>query len=209
MLRLEIGGRWEPQDFISILRSVESFYYKFADEQFDRFRGPYWLDYHYLIERERFGSPDYRALLDRLNERMVESALYKTPSHLRLSVRKIQYASPGGIDLLGIGKIFEVISTSIGRIKLYFDEAHLRSQRDAQASLDTELKRIEVERARESLQSLKIKNAQEALELFDSHPDMHEMLLPLLVRDQDTISHKIADRKLLSARTIPGTQEQD
>jgi hypothetical protein len=94
-------------------------------------------------------------------------------------------------------------------MKIYFDEAHLRSQRDTQASLDTELKRIEVEKERESLQALKIKNAHDALQLLDSHPDMHDALVPLLVRDQDAIASRLAERKLISARGIPGDQEQD
>lgn len=210
MLSLEIDGRWEPQDFIEVLQAIESFYYKLAQERWYRLRSPFWLDDEYfLFERERFGALSFEAALDQLNERMLERARYETPSYRRLSVVRIQYASPGGIDLLGIGKVFETLANSIGRMKTYFDEAHLRGERDTQASLDTELKRIEVEKERESLQALKIKNAQDALQLLSSHPDMHDALVPLLVRDQDAIAGRLAERKLISARVIPGDQEQD
>lgn len=210
MLSLEIDGRWEPQDFIEILGAIESFYYKLAQERWHRFRSPFWLDDEYLFfERERFGVLSFEADLDRLNERMLERARYETPSHKRLSVRRIQYASPGGIDLLGIGKVVETLANSIGRMKAYFDEAHLRTERDAQATLDTELKRIEIEKERESLQALKIRNAQDALQLLDAHPDMHEALVPLLVRDQDAIANRLAERKLISARVVPADQEKD
>ncbi|WP_027062857.1 hypothetical protein [Mesorhizobium loti] len=210
MLSLEIDGRWEPQDFIEVLGAIESFYYKLVQERLHRFRPPFWLDDEYLLfERERFGVLSFEAALDQLNARMLERARYETPSYRRLSVGRIQYASPGGIDLLGIGKIVETLANSIGRMKTYFDEAHLRSERDAQASLDTELKRIEIEKDRESLQALKIRNAQDALQLLDSHPDMHDALVPLLVRDQDAIVSRLAERKLISARVILGDQEKD
>jgi hypothetical protein len=210
MLILEIDGRWEPQDFIEVLGAIESFYYKLAQERWHRFRAPLWLDDEYLFyEREQSSGSSFEVALDRLNARMLQRARYETPSYRRLSVGRIQYASPGGIDLLGIGKIFETLANSIGRMKTYFDEAHIRSERDAQASLDTELKRIEIEKGRESLQSLKIRNAQDALHLLASHPDMHDALVPLLVRDQDAIASRLAERKLISARVIPGAQEKD
>ena len=210
MLRLEIDGRWEPQDFIDILRAVESFYYKLAQRRLHRFGFPFWLDEDYPIwTRERFGFGSFEAALDHMNERLLERARYETPSYRRLSLARIQYASPGGIDLLGIGRVFETLANSIGRMKTYFDEAHLRSERDTQASLDTELKRIEIEKERESLQALKIRNAQEALQLLDSHPDMRDALVPLLVRDQDAIANRLAERKLISARVVPGDREED
>jgi hypothetical protein len=210
MLSLDIDGQWEPQDFIEVLGAIESFYYKLAQERRHRLMLPYWLDGDYFIfERERFGGSSFETALDRLNARMLDRARYETPSYRQLSVSRIQYSSPGGIDLLGIGKIVETLANSIGRMKTYFDEAHLRSERDAQARLDTELKRIEIEKERESLQALKIRNAQDALQLLDSHPDMHEALVPLLVRDQDAIASRLAERKLISARVIPGDQEQD
>ena len=33
MLRLEIDGNWEPEDFIEVFRGVEALYYKAASER--------------------------------------------------------------------------------------------------------------------------------------------------------------------------------
>lgn len=210
MLSLKIDGRWEPQDFIDILRATESFYYKLAQQRLHRFGFPLWLDEEYsLWTRMRFGDGSFETTLDNMNERLLERARYETPSHKRISVARIHYASPGGIDLLGIGKVFETLASSIARMKIYYDDAHLRSERDTQASLDTELKRVAIEKEKEGLQALKIKNAQDALQLLDSHPDMRDALLPLLVRDQDAFASRLAERKLISAEVIPGDREQD
>jgi hypothetical protein len=119
-----------------------------------------------------------------------------------LGVRRLSYASPGGIDLLGIGKALEVVSNSIGQMIMYFDERHLRRERDQQATLETEAKRIELEKERENLRALKIKNAQDALNLFREYPDDKEQLIPLLVRDQDALSIRIAERKLIGASIL-------
>jgi hypothetical protein len=81
-----------------------------------------------------------------------------------------------------------------------YDDKNIRRERDSQAALDTELKRLQIEKERASLQSIKIKNAKDALELLDSHPEAHEALLPLLVRDQDALADRIAERKLISAK---------
>jgi hypothetical protein len=142
----------------------------------------------------------FEVVLDHVNQRFLERARYETPSDQRLTIRRIQYASPGGIDLLGIGKVVEVISDAIGRMKVYYDDKNIRRERDSQAALDTELKRLQIEKERASLQSIKIKNAKDALELLDSHPEAHEALLPLLVRDQDALADRIGERKLISAK---------
>jgi hypothetical protein len=210
MLKLKIDGRWEPQDFIDVLQSVESFYYKVAQERPFHFRPPYWLDERFPFwADERIDDRPFEAVLDQINRRLLERARYETPLPRRLSIAKIQYASPGGIDLLGIGKVFETLASSIGRMKTYFDEANLRKERDKQARLETELKGVEIEKERETLQSLKIKNAHDALQLFDMHPEMRETLVPLLVRDQDLIANRLAERKLISASVTPGDRKKD
>ncbi|MGK9338020.1 hypothetical protein [Sinorhizobium meliloti] len=211
MLEIKIDGRWEPSDFIAIFQSIESFYYKIAIASHRRdYDLPYWLydDYERWAFR-RFDGVPFEVVLDRINFRMLERARYQTPAHLRIAVAKIQYASPGGIDLLGIGKVFETLSNSIGRMKSYYDDAALREERDAQAALDTQLKKIEVEKEKENLQALKIKNAEDALRILDARPELREALVPLLVRDQDAISGLIAEQKVISARVSDSDQEQD
>jgi hypothetical protein len=209
MISLKIDGKLEPHDFIEILESIESFYYKLAVEnQFHR-RDPWWLDDHYGGWTGEQTDRTYGAFLDRINRKMLDRARFEASSYKRLIIARIHYASPGGIDLLGVGKVFDTIATSIGRIRVYFDEAHLRSERNTQASLDTELKRIAIEKERESLQELKIRNAKDALNLLDSYPGREELLLPLLVRDQDAIATKIAERKLISAEIVSSERGQN
>jgi hypothetical protein len=211
MLELRIDGDWEPYDFIEIFRSIESFYYKLATAKFrDRYDLPYWLRDDF--EGWSFGRWDgvpFEVVLDRINERMLERARYQTPARFRLTVARIQYASPGGIDLLGIGKVFETVANSIGRVKSYYDDAALRRERDSQAALDTQLKLLEVEKEKENLQALKIKNAEDALRILDARPELRDALVPLLVRDQDALANRIADQKLIGARVANSDRGQD
>jgi hypothetical protein len=203
MLTLKINGRWEPQDFIETLRSIESFYYKVTLHRSRWFlEPPYWFADHYYPFRSE--NVPFEILLDQVNQRLLDRARYETPSEQRMAIRRIRYASPGSIDLLGIGKVVEVISDSIGRMKVYYDDKKVRRERDTQAALDTELKRLQIEKERESLQSIKIKNAKDALDLLDAHPQAHEALVPLLVRDQDVLADLIGQRKLISAKATTG-----
>lgn len=200
MLKLKIDGQWEPQDFIEVLQSIESFYYKLTPIGSRRFRGlAPWFDDDYPWGIVKFDGLPFEVVLDQINHRFRERGRYETPSYGRLKINRIQYASPGGIDLLGIGKVFETLTNSIGRIKTYYDETHLRGQRDEQASLDTELKRLQIEKERETLQSIKIANARDTLNLLDAHPEARDALVPLLVRDQDALANRIAERKLISS----------
>ncbi len=202
MLRLEIEGAWEPQDFIEILQAVESMYYKLSIHNLYRPKRPLFyigeLDYfHRIALSER----SYEFALDTMNGRLLERARYESSSFERLKVRRMEYASPGAIDLLGIGIVCEAIANSIGRMVVYYNEAHLRRERDEQATLETERKRIEVEKERETLRALKIENGRNALKLMDDYGEDYEVLIPLLVRDQDALSQRIAEGKLISAKT--------
>src|SRR5438045_3083906 len=142
MLTLKIGVQWEARDFIEVLRSVDSFYYKGSlRNKRDPYDVSFWLEDHYYSFRSD-GVP-FETALDYINQQLLERARYETPSDQRLTVRRIRYASPGGIDLLGVGKVVEIISNSIGRVRVYYDERHLRRERDAQAALDTELRRLQ------------------------------------------------------------------
>ena len=43
MLRLEIDGKWEPEDFIEVLTGVESLYYKAALNRRFPYEPPFYL----------------------------------------------------------------------------------------------------------------------------------------------------------------------
>lgn len=195
MLQLKIEGSWEPQDFIEVLQAVESMYYKLSATESSRYRRePYYgLEYD-LFERASFLGLPFLNELHLINQRSVERARYSASPFERLKVRRIQYASLGGIDLMGIGKVCEVITNSIGRLIVYWDDAHIRRERDAQATIETDIKR-------ESLQALKISNAKEALNLLERFHDRQDVLVQLLVRDQDALSTRISEGKLIGAST--------
>ncbi|WP_421857492.1 hypothetical protein [Oricola sp.] len=204
MLRVEIAENWEPQDFIDVLQSIESMYYKLS---FNKYRHYGYLGFpfpdEYYSEFPEFVGSSIQGALDYTNRRLLEIARYEVPQPARLMVGRIEYASPGWIDFVGLGKVVEVISDSIGRMVTYYDERHMRRERDIQASIETEERRVELERDRELLQSLKIQNARDALEILERYPSDREVLVPLLVRDQDALSDRIAEGKLVRAQRIP------
>ncbi len=204
MLSLYVDNNWEPHDFVEILQSVESMYYKLSARRHHRslYRYPFFLDTELLLERDFPYERSYTDTLDRLNRALAERARFDTISSEKLLVRRIQYASPGWIELSGLGKACESIANAIGRMVSYYDDRHLRRERDKQASIETKRKALEVERDGETLRSMKIRNARDMLELERDFPDeASEILLPLLVRDQDALSDRIADGRLIGAET--------
>jgi len=200
MLRLKIDGAWEPQDFIEVLQATESMYYKLVHQEhrYSRFIP---FEYMRYVEREASISQSYEGLLDTINYRLLNRARYDAASYRRLRVRRIDYASPGSVDLMGVGKVCEVIADSVGRMKVYYDDRHIRKERDEQARIATERQRIELEKDQESLRAIKIENAKNAIELLVRHPEEQELLIPLLVRDQDALAERLSERKLISAST--------
>lgn len=204
LLTLHIDNVWELSDFVDALQSVESMYYKL---EASKHRKPFrlWPGYpsgYFYLDRELPFERSYTEQLDNLNRFLCERARHETLSPEKLLVKRIQYASPGSIDLLGIGKVCEVMADAIGQIVTFYDERHIRRERDEQASLETEQKRIEIDRDRETLRSLQIQNARDMLELKRDFPDHElEIMVPLLVRDQELLSELIADGRLIGAET--------
>ena len=204
MLKLKIEGQWEPSDFIEVFGAVESMYYKvsrYGDRAYDEYRralDPAWyfhfgLGYSFELGSER--------TLDELNSRIVSISRRVAPSKNRIFVRRIQYSSPGGIDLLGLGKAFEIVKNSIGSMIRYFDERHLRQERDSQATLETERSKIGLEMDKENLRSLQIRNAREALRLREDYTLENDVMVALFVRDQELLADKIMEQKLVDALT--------
>ena len=205
MLKLKIGGAWEPEDFIEVLQSVESLYYKAAHYQGIYISRPSWIwGEFYLLDSTRDMYPSFEEALSRMNRRLLDQARYSASPALRLKVARIRYASPGGIDLIGVGKACEAIERIISKIIAYFDERGLRRERDKQAKLDTKIKEIGAEKEHESLRSLQIVYAREILQLRRDFPDAEPILLPLIVRDQEMLTDRITQRKLIGASVSSG-----
>lgn len=115
----------------------------------------------------------------------------------------IQYNSPGSIDIFGVGKVCDVLAKIIGRSVVFFAERGLRREQTEQARLETKRMEIELEREQESVRALKLANARTLLELKRDFRDGSEGLLLLLaVNDQDKILPKIAEGKLVGAKSL-------
>jgi hypothetical protein len=197
MLRLEIDRRWEPEDFIEVLKGLESLYYK-AVISSPRFYEPL----YYQFEWPRF-SGSFQDQLDISNDWLLDQARTIAPGGSRLSLTRIEYASPGGIDLVGLGQVCNALDRVLGRLIKLFTERTLRRERAAQAQIRTAMAETEFERDQESLRAVKIANARELLSLRRDFPEIHEdFFLSLTARDQDKLIPRIAQRKLIGASTL-------
>ena len=178
MLSLKIDSRWDPEDFIEVLGAFESLYYKGATG---------WRYGGFL-----FLPPGARGLpLSSFSEfieysdtwLLSESRALANPEE-RLRVERIAYGSPGSIDFLGLGKVFEVMKDIIIWGVEYYSEREHRA---------------------ESLRTQKLENARRILELKRDFPDdWQEVLLAQAIADQDTIYRRIADRQIIGADTTDG-----
>jgi hypothetical protein len=197
MLHLKIDGRWDPEDFIEVLQGVESIYYKAVSRRRSFYEPPiYWLERASVFTT-------FESHLDYSNDWLLAQARTTTQGYSRLGIARIEYASPGGIDLVGLGEACKAVEGILGRLIQFFTERHLRRERDKQETIETGLKEIDLEREQESLRALKLENARAILALHRDYPDMpEEFLLALITRDQDKLIPRIAERKLIGAKTI-------
>ena len=197
MLRLGIDGRWEPEDFIEVLKGIESIYYKMIVRRRDRFEPPFfWLERAHLAF-------SFDEQIDHSNDWLLARARTTVRSPSRLRVARIEYASPGGIDLVGLGEACKAVEGVVDRLIKFFTERHLRRERDKQETLETARMETQLEREQESLRALKIENARSLLALRREYPEAdEELFIELVVRDQDRLIPRIAERKLVSAITM-------
>lgn len=196
MLRLKIEGNWEPEDFINALTAVESLYYK-TQRRLHRY--PF-DDWYFLHRQPR--SASYDEQLDALNAYLLAEGRKRLYGYQRLHLSRVQYASPGKIDFLGIGEAFQSIEGIVDRLITFFTERNLRRERDARAHVDTQIKEVELEKHRTSLASLKIDNARRLFEMSREFPEeFQEILIPLIIKDQEKLIDLIAERKITGVRT--------
>jgi len=199
MLSLKIERQWEPEDFIEVLHGMESLYYKAIMSR----RGPFIPELYFVERHYPFSSYDDR--LNALNEWLLKEARMTASADMRLLIRRIDYASPGSIDFVGIGKALEAVDKTLGRLIDFFTERHKRKESDKQAKIDTGIKEIELAKEQESLRALQIANARELLALRrDYREELEEILVPLAVRDQEKLSSRIAEQKLVGTKQSKG-----
>lgn len=188
MLHIDIDGAWEPADFIDVLESVESMYFKCLSLEEHPYLLPHWP--FAIAPFNRIASEH----IDTVNRQLLDFARYTADAETRIGVRRINYASPGSIDLIGVGRAFEAIARTVERIIRFYEERGIRREKVLQEQIATEQKR-------ETLRSLQIKNAREILKLQRDYPrSAKELLLPLLVRDQERISERVAEGKIVKMR---------
>ena len=200
MLRLEIDGKWEPEDFIEVLKGVESLYYKAAlHRRFPRF--PYEPDFYWF---ERSYLPvSFEEHLNLANDWLLARARATAHAEYRMKVARIAYASPGGIDLAGLGQACNAVKGIIDSFIKLYTERHLRREADAQAEIETGMKE-------ESLSAMKIENVRKLLELRRDFPDVSEdTFIALIGNDQDRLIPRIAERKLIGVRIVDGAPPKD
>ncbi|MGD9920196.1 MAG: hypothetical protein AB7V13_01955 [Pseudorhodoplanes sp.] len=206
MLRLEIDGRWEPEDFIEVLTGVESLYYKAALVRRHRF--PYEPPFYWLERPELLASFDDQ--LRHTNDWLLARARATARAEYRLKVARISYASPGGIDLAGLGQACNAVKGIIDSLIKLYTERKLRREADAQARIKTSRDETALEMDRESLRAQKIENARAILDLRrDFHDVPEDVLVVLIGNDQDKLIPRIAERKLIGVRTIDREPHED
>lgn len=202
MLRLKIDGSWEPEDFIEVLKGVESLYYKAALVR--RYPGfPYEPPFYWF---ERHSPPvSFDEHLDLSNDWLLARARAVAHGSHRMRVARVHYASPGKIDLVGLGEACRAIEGIVDRLIKFFTERELRREADNQARIETSRKQVELEKDGESLRALKIDNARGLLKLrrdFDDMPE--EQIIALIGNDQDRLIPRITEGKLIGVQRYGG-----
>jgi hypothetical protein len=207
MLRLKIDGSWEPEDFIEVLKGVESLYYKAALER----RFPHEPPFYWLERPYPNASFDEHLVLS--NDWLLARARAVARGPHRMRVARIRYASPGKIDLVGLGEACRAIEGIIDRFIKFFTERELRREAGNQAKIETLRKKVELEKDGESLRALKIENARSILTLRREFHDMpEEQFVALSGNDQDMLIPRIAEKRLIGVKRYdadPSKEDRD
>lgn len=195
MLRLKIDGSWEPEDFIEVLKSVESLYYKAAVDCWPPYDPPfYWLERPYL-------PVSFDEYMNLSNDWLLGRARAVAHGSHRMRVARIHYASPGKIDLVGLGEACRAIEGIVDRLVKFFTEREVRREAANQAKIETLRKTVELEKDEESLRALKIENARTILTLRrDFHDIPQDYIVALIGKDQDRLIPRIAEQKIIGVK---------
>lgn len=199
MLRLQIDGLWEPEDFIEVLKGVESFYYK-AALPYTRPPFPYEPPFYW---QDALLPARFEEHVDLTNDWLLARARATARDKYRMKVRRISYASPGGIDLVGLGQVCNAVKGVVANLVKLCADRYLRREADAQARIETHIEE-------ESLRGMKIENARKILEIRRDFPDFPEDTFVALVgNDQDRLVKRIAEGKFVGAEIIGDDHKKD
>jgi hypothetical protein len=192
MLRLDIAGLWYADDLVDVIQSIQSLYYIGA--------GVLNVDYDLFWYPRRGGFFSRRRQsiedIDVLRFVALERARLYASTDIQLAIRKIEYSSPGGIDLAGIGQVTEALDKILGRLIDLATGRKKRKEGDKQAEIETAIKS-------ESLRAMMIQNARDILELRKDFPaEEIEFLIDMAVRDQEIVMKRIVEGKIVGSRTI-------
>ena len=186
MLKIQLAGYWEPEDFIAIFRSVESIYYKFPTNPDDSQRS------HPLMLwpiRPSFFS--YTEEIDKINDWLLSEARAVTRPSERISIHSIAYSSPGEINFRGLGKALDSVRGIFTDIHDYCRYGDLKRKQEE----------IKTEMMAESLKIKKLETARKWCELNDDFRDhLDQRAMELLSRDMDDIARLTYEGKIAGVK---------
>lgn len=123
-LSISIDGKWSTIDFTTCFKSIEYLYiyYVSLSELKEHLKNEETLKHAFSTQKASSKLADlwftsnidlceYEALDPFRDKR--SSFIHSFPYSLNLELKKIQYASPGSIDFLGIGEIFKTVKEII------------------------------------------------------------------------------------------------
>ncbi|MDE0282328.1 MAG: hypothetical protein OXN16_14855 [Gammaproteobacteria bacterium] len=197
ILRVEVGGIWEPEDFIDTFRGVESFYYKTAiwGSLSNSYR------YRYLFFD---GYPFYSRFSDskkNINEELVSEARALITPELRITVDRVEYGSPGSIDIFGAARFLEVLCDAIGKTVKYYSEKDLRREEARQAEIQTQILEASLRNIRQESVDKTLDTIRKIKELDHDHPGWREEfeddLKLLFSMDLEKVDRVISEGKIV------------
>jgi len=159
-----IENEWKAFDFINIIEIIFSTYNLILLARLLE-------KYESRLKGEIFNLPELFTQTDKEFEVELKKSIYQFtelpdspnlhdiikhfPEEYQLSIKKIQYNSPGSIDFLGIGEIIKQIKEFIISLTT------IKS--------DYNLKKLEIEEKKEDIREKKIRNLDKTLEIFKKY----------------------------------------
>jgi hypothetical protein len=182
-LRLQIRGRWPAEDMAILLHDVSGLYNIRLALSFE----PRLLRYGYRYRP--WGPEPWRELLSE-------------PLGAPLEVRRVSYASPGFIDLSGVGEAVEQVRILIDNLIVNFKQTRRRAK-------------LENDKREADVQAQRLENARNFLQLTGEARDLgfeEELIAEYFLHQvdgaQERILRQIERRSLTGAQHVPGPKDK-